>query len=164
MASRKVAKHDVVVEARIEQIAEMMRQCKWKRRTSVRELAKEWGLSEISISIAASKASQKVMGELEDPERLTTKIGTTLEKIVEQGFEEKNYKAVIEASKVLMVLVARRQGDRYVHGAGFLPPTAEIMRQDQELARLAQLAPKTEGENNAVIEGEFDEEAAEPNV
>lgn len=88
-------------EARIERIADMMRDAEWVRGKSGKILAAELGLHEVTIRADAAIASRRVYAELmQDREGVGAQVGAALTKALDGAVREGDWKAVASLSKV----------------------------------------------------------------
>lgn len=100
-----------ITEARIEHICELMRTLAFKTGRTVKELAKQWDCTEQYCRELTAEASKRIRAELTDPDRVTAKVTTSLEMVLDnamQGMLEgdgRSRRDAIEAAKTWAVLV-----------------------------------------------------------
>ena len=112
-------------ECRIEHIANMMRELKFKRGDTAKALAKEWGLQLNAVHHMTAEASKRVSKELLNPDAVKVNIGEKLLQIADEGMrfegEPKDVaahrKLVVEAGKVLFHLTGANAPKEYRIGA-----------------------------------------------
>ena len=130
-------------EARIERIADMMRNAEWERGKSGKKLAAELGLHEVTIRADAAIASRRVYAELmQDREAVGAQVGSCLTKALDAATKEGDWKAVASIAKVYADAsgVSAPQKFEGVVGATNPSEAAKLVRE----AFGAQAAPRVE--------------------
>lgn len=127
--------HQGLTESRIEIIAQRMRALTWVRGKTGPELAREWGVSKRTLEGLAGEASRRVRAELTDLDGAHVDILGALRRVVSEGFETGDLKAVVHASKT------------YAQVVGAMAPTKIAVREeppekltDEQLEALAREA------------------------
>lgn len=82
-------------EARVEHIAGLMRRLEFRTGETIKGLALEWGLSEQRMRELSAIASKRVRAELTDPDRVTVKVSTVLERVIDEAMAETRDPALI---------------------------------------------------------------------
>lgn len=65
-----------------------MRELKWRRGKSAPEYAKLWGLSVYRVEELSAEAWKRVVAEVRDLDRVTATIGTLLEEVAMQAYQD----------------------------------------------------------------------------
>lgn len=73
-----------------------MRKLEWVRGKSGEEWAKAWGISQDRMNHLAAEAWKRVKAEVTDPDRITVKISTVLEQVIDDAMLETRNPALIE--------------------------------------------------------------------
>lgn len=87
-------------EQRIRHIEGLMRELKWQRGKTYRELAAQWGLHEDTVSKDSAEASRRVSAAVMDPESVNACIGSALERAIQAAFEEGDTAAIAKLADV----------------------------------------------------------------
>lgn len=97
-------------EARVREVADLMRAGAFVRGRTARELAARWGVSRSVAEHAAAEASRMVARELEaDRDMATVAIWTRLERVMVEGEDRDAVKACELAAKLLGLMVERHE-------------------------------------------------------
>jgi hypothetical protein len=91
--------HSPAVEARIEHIADLMRQLSYKYGSTVPRLAKRWGYTDQYVRLLAVEAGKRVRAELTDPDRVTTTVCAYVEWALETAKENGEVRAIAPLAK-----------------------------------------------------------------
>ena len=97
--------HTAVVESRIEHIAGLMRELRFVRGQTLRQLAKQWKLTEQRLRELCAEASKRVRAEVTDPERVTVDVCSSLDIAIRGALEERDWKNVVAAGKTWATIV-----------------------------------------------------------
>jgi hypothetical protein len=110
--------HNAVTEARIAEIASMMRSLEWRRGESGRALALVWGLSEDRVKHLAAEASRRVRAEVLDRDSVQETVACALDKVLRENAKKNGTKAartVIQAAKTWAVITGAVAPKRIEH-------------------------------------------------
>lgn len=143
-SSADVATDARAKEARIERIADMMRDGEWKRGKSGKALALELGVAYQTIRRDSAEASRRVYAEvMADRDGIGAKVGVALSKALEGAIANEDWKAVAQLSKVYADASGVSAPQKFEATVGATSPTeaAKLVRE----AFGAQAAPKTDG-------------------
>lgn len=124
-------------EARIEIVADLMRTAKFRRGRTAKELAKKWELSLDRVHDLTAEASKRVVAEFRDPERVTIKVASSLERIIDEEMAKpssrRQSRNIIEAGKVLLLLTGANAPER--HDVNVNSVTLEAIAKAREAAK-----------------------------
>lgn len=100
--------HHAETEARLAALCEQMRALEWVRGKSGEAWAVKWGVSLDRVNHLAAEAWRRVKAEVCDPDRVTVKISTVLEEVIDAAMLETRDPAMIDGG-------AGRDGERRVY-------------------------------------------------
>jgi hypothetical protein len=112
--------HSPAVEARIEHIADLMRQLSYKYGSTVPRLAKRWGYTDQYVRLLAVEAGKRVRAELTDPDRVTTTVCAYVEWALETAKENGEVRAIAPLAKAWAELAGTLVQKHEVTGGGVI--------------------------------------------
>lgn len=92
-------------EKRVDQCAALMREGKWVRGQTVKELAKEWGVTDKYARAFSAEAWRRVRSEDENPDEAAVTIGNYCRKVMDRAEKTLDHKSGIEAAKTLAMVI-----------------------------------------------------------
>jgi hypothetical protein len=100
-------------DMRVMTIEALMRELKWVRGKSNRELARKWDVSVANVNNLASEASRRVRLAITDRDEVQTTVCSAMHTIVHDGMALRDYRSVIKAGDVWTRIVGARAPERH---------------------------------------------------
>lgn len=97
-----------LVAERVEHIASLMREHRYKRGVTSKELAAEWSLSVSTVENYTAEASRRVLSEYDDPDRVHLSGCTALETALDGAMADREWGDVARLADVLTRVTSRR--------------------------------------------------------
>src|SRR5215467_11450782 len=87
-------------ESRVEYVADLMRELKYRSGVTAKALEREWNLPRIAVCEITTAASRRVRAELTDPDRVMSKVSASLDWVLDNAIESGDRHALIKAAQV----------------------------------------------------------------
>lgn len=94
------AERERLHESRVEYVADLMRDIKFRTGVTSRALCVEWDLPYGVVAGIVTEASRKVRAELTDHDRVLSKVSVALDRVLDEALESGDRHAVIKAVQV----------------------------------------------------------------
>lgn len=94
------AERERLYETRVDYVADLMRELKFRSGVTSKALAVEWDLPNNVISQITTEASRKVRAELSDQDRVVAKVSVALDRVIDDAITSGDRHAVIKAAQV----------------------------------------------------------------
>ncbi len=87
-------------EARVEYVADMMRELTYRTGVTNKALAREWDLPTGYVAQITTEASRRVRSELTDHDRVLSKVSVSLDRVIDDAISSGDRHAIIKACQV----------------------------------------------------------------
>lgn len=115
----------------------LMRELRWRRGITDKDLARHWGLTVDSIRQYSADAWRRLKAEVTDPDSTAATICTALEKVVQESQDKglHGHRSVIEASKAWAAISGAGAPTRFEIGALANLSDVELEKKRRDLMR-----------------------------
>lgn len=122
-------------EGRVQHCMALMREIRWKRGVTDKELARGWGVDVMAVRQYSAEAWRRIKAEVTDPDSTASTVCMALEKVVEEASTKglAGHRSVIEAGKAWAAIAGAGAPTRVELGVLANLSEADLEKRRQEI-------------------------------
>lgn len=132
-AERAIAADLSAKANRVAFCVDLMRDMRWRRGKTGRELAALWGVAPATVEHYAAEASRIVRAEVTDPTEVSRTVCSALEKVLFDALSDNDRKSVISAAQTWATISGAKAAERHEIMAAAGKTPADARRHMREL-------------------------------
>jgi hypothetical protein len=143
--AEELAERKRLHETRVEFVADLMRELKYRTGVTNKGLAVAWGETSGYVAQVTTEASRRVRSELTDHDRVLSKVSASLDHVLDTAIESGDRHAIIKACQVWAQVTGAGAATKVQVQADLTAMTPEQLqaRKAEIIARLTGKAPAT---------------------